>query len=259
MSIQPLTTTDRRAAAPQIRPTASPSPPGGAAPLAACNICGGQEFKPGPNQRLAQDRIPPRCAACGSFERHRIVRQIFDRVRPSNFARLSAIQFGRDRGIAGGWFGQFRRAEEDAPANKTPSLSLSLIGLADASVDVVIANYLLESQLDYRAALREMGRVISDHGFAFIAVQSAHLRKTTQEVPPAAKDAGDHQRSFGQDLETELASLLPDLHVIRVVGRDPATQVEGWGYFITIDDDFAAYLFERQIQAKFVNIRKIMG
>jgi hypothetical protein len=227
--------------------------------LPACNICGSQNFKPGPNQRMVEERIPPVCANCGSFERHRAVRQIFDRVRPRNFARLSAVQFGKDRGIAGGWFAKLRRAEEDPKTSKADPLSLAQIALPDASVDALVASFVLESVPDYQVALREIGRVISDHGFAFIAVQSPNLRKQTQELVRAGKAPMDRYRTFGQDIEGELAALLPDLHVIRVVGQDPTTQVEGWGYFITMDDEFAGFLFERQIRARFVNIRKIIA
>lgn len=244
--------------------SAEPATPPSTAPtrdtaLAACNICGGLEFKPGPNHRLVGEGIPPHCAGCGSFERHRVVRQIFDKVRPHRFSSLHALQFGRDRGIAGGWFRSFRRADEAPKTGQDGPLSLDRIALPDAGMDVVVANYVLESTPDYRLALREIGRVISDHGFAFIAVQSPQLRAATQEFSRAADGATDRYRSFGRDIEPELASLLPDLHVIRVVGQDPSTEVEGWGYFITMDDDFAAYLFERGLRAKFVNIRKIIG
>lgn len=240
-------------------PTPPPAAPLRETALAPCNICGSLAFKPGPNHRMVGDGIPPVCAGCGSFERHRAVRQIFDKVRPHRFSSLNALQFGRDRGVAGGWFRSFRRADEPPKTGKAETLSPDKIALPDAGMDVVLASYVLESLPDYRLALREIGRVISDHGFAFIALQSPQLRAVTQELPRTANSATDRYRTFGRDIEPELASLLPDLHVIRAVAQDPATLVEGWGYFITMDDDFAAFLFERGLQAKFVNIRKIIG
>jgi SAM-dependent methyltransferase len=236
-------------------PTAEAPSEGGAA-REPCNICLGVTFKPGPNQRMVDGRIAPLCTGCGSFERHRIVRQIFDKLRPYRLASLNALQFGRDRGVAGGWFRSFRRADEDGHASTIAPLSITQIDIADAGMDVVVANYVLETLPDHRPAIREIGRVISDTGFAFIAVQSPHIRSTTQEL---ARPTGDRHRTFGRDFETELATLLPDLHVIRTVGVDPVTMVEGWGYFITMDDDFAAYIFERGLRAKFVNIRKIIA
>lgn len=255
-------TTKPMARRPAATENAAPPPAGAPAretALAPCNICGSLAFGPGPNQRLVEDGIPPVCLGCGSFERHRVVRQIFDKVRPHRFSSLSALQFGRDRGIAGGWFRSFRRADEAAKGGQGGPLSLDNIALPDAGMDVVVANYVLETLPDHRLALREIGRVISDHGFAFIAVQSPETRTVTQELPRAANSANDRYRTFGRDVEPELASLLPDLHVIRVVGQDPATRVEGWGYFITMDDDFAAFLFECGLHAKFVNIRTIIG
>jgi SAM-dependent methyltransferase len=239
---------------PPERPAPRPEPP--APPAIACNICGGVTFKPGPNNRLVNGNIAPVCEVCGSFERHRAIRQIFERVRTRRFAELEALQFGRDRGIAGGWFRSFKRASDDAKDPKSVHLSLDWIALPDAAMDVVICNFMLETLPDYRTALREIGRVVSDYGFAFVAVQSPNLRVVTQELSPAL---GDRRRTFGQDFEPELAALLPDLHVIRTVGIDPITEVEAWGYFITMDDDFAGFLFERGLRAKFVNIRKIMA
>ncbi|MEI6159135.1 MAG: methyltransferase domain-containing protein [Roseococcus sp.] len=224
-----------------------------------CNICGGDAFKPGPNNRMAPENIAPVCVGCGSFERHRAVRQVFDQVRPRNFGELDALQFGRDRGIAGGWFKSFKRAGDDKKDLKIVRLSLDRIALPDAAMDVVVCNFVLETLPDYRAALREIGRVISDHGFGFIAVQSPNLRKVTQELSSAEPGQGDRRRTFGQDIEPELGALLPDLHVIRVVGVDPVTHVEAWGYFIAMDDDFAGFLFERGLRAKFVNVRKVMA
>lgn len=259
MSAKPTKPMVRRPPVAEAAPPAPKPPPTRETALAPCNICGSEAFKPGPNQRVVGDGIPPACAGCGSFERHRIVRHIFDKVRPHRFNSLSALQFGRDRGIAGGWFRSFRRADDEPKTGKALPLTLEHIALPDAGIDVVVANYVLEALPDHRLALREIGRVISDHGFAFIAVQSPHLRTVTQELPRTAQGSTDRYRTFGRDLEAELASLLPDLHVIRVVGQDPATLVEGWGYFITMDDDFAAFLFERGLRAKFVNIRKIIG
>ncbi len=245
-----------RRQAPPTKPEVADAPREAGTALAPCNICQGVAFKPGPNARMVGDNTPPLCAGCGSFERHRIVRHIFDKIRPHRFATLNALQFGRDRGIAGGWFRSFRRADDDGKSETAAPLSITQIALPDAGMDVVVCSYVLETLPDHRPALREIGRVISDHGFAFIAVQTPHSRATTVEM---ARPADGRYRTFGRDFEAELAALLPDLHVIRVVGQDPATQVEGWGYFITMDDEFAAYLFERGLRAKFVNIRKIMA
>lgn len=137
--------------------------------------------------------------------------------------------------------------------------SLSGIALPDASVDAVICNLQLENLPDYHAALREIGRIISDNGFAFVAIQTPNLRKVKLELGQPQTSRGNRYRSFGQDIDQERAALLPDLHVIRVVGRDPVTQVASWGYFITPDDDVAGKLFERKLSARFVNIRKIMA
>ena len=224
----------------------------------SCNICNGTVFKPGPENRLAPGDIAPLCTQCNSFERHRAVRDIFDKLRGKSFAQMNALQFGRDRCIAGGWFKSLKRTAQDPKNPSAPFMTVEKIALPDASMDVVISNFGLEYVADYRTALREIGRVISDHGFAFIAVQNPAERKVTREVAGAV-NVGSRRRTFGQDFEKELPALLPDLHVIRTIGTDPITGVEAWGHFITMDDEFAASLFEYGIRARFVNIRKILA
>ena len=39
-----------------------------------CNVCGGEVFMRGPNDRLSATRKPPRCVECLSLERHRQLR-----------------------------------------------------------------------------------------------------------------------------------------------------------------------------------------
>jgi hypothetical protein len=46
-----------------------------------CNICGGEEFDFGPNKRLSRTKKLPCCKSCGSAERHRVFRQVHQRLK----------------------------------------------------------------------------------------------------------------------------------------------------------------------------------
>jgi hypothetical protein len=77
------------------------------APSPQCPICGGTSFGLGPKQRTALNGSMPRCLECGSLERHRISRIMFDRLGPGHFAGWSAIQFSPDPTVDPGWFAAF--------------------------------------------------------------------------------------------------------------------------------------------------------
>ena len=59
-----------------------------------CNICGGVEF----NARFRSSLygIPPQCNSCGSMERTRIIRKIYNKIPPAILKDQRALQFSND-------------------------------------------------------------------------------------------------------------------------------------------------------------------
>lgn len=71
---------------------------------AACNICGGTTFNVGPGGRMSITNVPPACESCGSLERHRIWRAMFNQFRTIEFRAMSCLMFGRSASVAAGRF-----------------------------------------------------------------------------------------------------------------------------------------------------------
>jgi SAM-dependent methyltransferase len=87
------------------------------------------------------------------------------------------------------------------------------IPFADASVDFVIANHVLEHVADDRKALTEIHRVLKPGGYAILQTPYADKLHTTWQDPGIDTDAArlqaygqkDHVRLFGRDIFTRFA------------------------------------------------------
>src|SRR5690242_10849929 len=101
-----------------------------------CNICGGDDFRPGPGGRLALG-APPHCIKCGSMERHRIIRNVYRALTKEFFDTQNAIQFSSDPSVPQNWFKEFTLSEYGG----VNSQDLRNIGYADGSFDWVVCNH----------------------------------------------------------------------------------------------------------------------
>ena len=227
-------------------------PPASAVSTAAaatpCNICGGTSFKAGPRARLSVGQLPPVCTACGSLERHRTYRTIFDNIRGPSFKEFSCLSFSKDRSYAGGWFASIRHC---GPGTDNP-LDVQRIDLPDESVDVVICNYLLASVPRYEQGFREIARVISKRGFAFVSIPNPHYRQATLDWGQPRKEHHGQYRSFGEDIEAKLPTILPNLGIVRLVSADPVTGQEDRAYILSKNSDFLGRLGERGMRIRFL-------
>lgn len=216
----------------------------------ACNICGGTKFKSAPGGRLSVTNLPPVCMNCGSLERHRAFRNIFDKIRGPSFKKLSCLMFSKDPSVAGGWFASMRHSIYGTES----SLDLQKIALNNAAVDVVICNHILEHVPRYQDALREISRIISDTGFAFVSFPNPHYRKVTVDWGYPKPEQHMHYRIFGADIEPKLKTILPGVGIVRVVGDDPVTATEDRGYIISKNNDFLGGIGERGLRFRYLHI-----
>lgn len=211
-----------------------------------CNICGGQKFLLGPKRRLSPTGNRPRCKRCRSLERHRAFRRVFLELGPRRLRALRCLQFSPDQTIDARWF----RTHELSVFNKINSLDLQRIARPDGSYDVVFCNHVLEHVPDYRAALRELGRVLSARGFLFLSFPDpCRLERTNDWGRP---DPGDslHYRHFGRDVENVFREELPDCYVVAVTSIDAATGTPDLGYFLTRSDDWLRRLRGLKLEAR---------
>lgn len=212
-----------------------------------CNICGGTAFKPGPNQRLSIiTNLPPKCEKCGSLERHRAFRSVFDRFRSVKFRTLSCLMFSRDPTVAKGWFGSMRYSLYGTDS----SLDVQAIDVPDAEYDVVVCNHVLEHVPRYEEGLRELMRVTKPSGFLFVSFPAPHYKRITSDWGYAKPEMHGHYRVFGSDIEQKLPAILPGIGILRVIGTDPATATEDRAYFFSRNRDFLAELPRKGIDCQ---------
>lgn len=124
-----------------------------------CNICGGAEFEPGPDDRLAPDGGPPRCTRCGSLERHRGLRRALMLIPPPMFAWRRALQFAPDSSLEDSWFEELEKSKY----GRENSIDLAKpIDRPDNSYDLISLSLVMEFVPDDRAAFDEFLRIGTD-------------------------------------------------------------------------------------------------
>ena len=211
-----------------------------------CNICGGQKFMRGPNERLSSTGKRPCCKRCHSFERHRAFRRIFLELGPRRLRTLRCLQFSRDPTVDGRWFDTY----EVSIFDKSNSLDLQHLDRPDRRYDVIVCNHVLEHVPDYRAALRELGRVLSARGFLFLSFPDPyHVERTTDWGYPDP-NVHEHYRHFGRDVEDVFREELPGCHVVAVTATDPATGTSDLAYVVTRSSDWRRRLGSLKLKAR---------
>ena len=198
-----------------------------------CNICGGRKFRRGPSKRLSPTGKRPCCKRCRSLERHRAFRRIFIELDPARLRSLRCLQFSRDPSVDPGWFDAY----EASTFRKSNSLDLQRIDRPDRSYDVIVCNHVLEHVPDYRAALRELSRILSTRGFLFLSFPSPYWIERTIDWGHPDPDNSMHYRRFGKDVEKTFGQEMPDCHVVAVTSIDAATGSPDLAYIVTRSDD----------------------
>jgi hypothetical protein len=194
--------------------------------MAVCNICGGAEFVPGPNDRLAETGAPPRCSGCFSLERHRSVRECFSRFPAELLGWRRAIQFAPDRSLDPGWF----RSYEESQYEGENSIDLQEVDRPAGSYDLISLSSVLEFVPDDRRAFSELLRIGSPGCIV-------HCTFT-----PAATDAPTHhydrphgtfgrRHLYGTDLTEWFETAARGLTAVVTVAVDPVTGVEETVHF----------------------------
>ena len=200
---------DQYRAAPAASPANAPK---------VCPICGSASFVAGPKGRMSPGGTPPRCAGCGALERHRAFRAAFDALRPA-FAGLAALQFSDDPSAPRDAFTSFEVSVYGGPNH----LDLAAIDKPSGSVDVAIANHVLEHVADDIAALAELDRITAPGGVTILSVPDLLRCDATVEYGHAREDKHGHYRIYGPDIVARWRKAAPQWRGLAVVPRDPVT------------------------------------
>jgi len=191
------------------------SPPSGAA---ACNVCGGTTFGPGPAGRMTDDGKPPHCTQCGSLERHRANRRVLESLPIGFLSWRRALQFSPDTALSAKWF----RAFEASVYGGENSLDLQRIDRPDAAYDFISLSHVLEFVRDDHAAFREIVRILAPAGLIHLVMSQPDSRPNCLDFAAAT---GTHQyfHLYGRDFAERFGLRERGLYLLLVASRDPVT------------------------------------
>lgn len=188
--------------------------------IPACCICGSNEFVPGPLGRMAaKGTRAPRCGNCGSLERHRIVRRVYDAIPAGILENARALQFAHDPAAPRERFKSF----ELSIYGHDNSLDMASIDRPDGSYDWVIANHVLEHVQDDSAAMLELRRIATGDGVIQLTVPSPSSALETWDLPGPVPRGHGHWRGYGSDLPLHFSAELTGIFGLQIVCRDGPT------------------------------------
>lgn len=149
------------------------------------------------------------CLGCGALERHRLIKlALAEHPLP---AEARVLHVAPEPAIARLLPARHYRSADRAPGRADLELDLESIDLPDGSVDVVVANHVLEHVGDDRRALREIRRILCDGGWAILTVPLVEGWDQTYEdhdVPTTDRELHfgqiDHVRYYGRDFRSRI-------------------------------------------------------
>lgn len=184
--------------------------------------------------------MPPKCKNCGSLERHRIARKVLEPLKDLLF-NGKALQFSRDMSIDESWLTQL----EFSVFEEENSLDIQNIDRPDESYDYIFCIHILEHVKNDTLALRELERILSPHGFAFIMVPFPSLLPKTLDWGYPHPAHHHHYRLYGSDFAQKLVQTLKNKKALSIEEEDPATDAKDTCYFIAGSQKIADLLQER--------------
>jgi SAM-dependent methyltransferase len=171
----------------------------------ACPICGGERFE-------AQGRRDDaRCVGCGALERHRALARMYATLLDPGEDR-TALEVGpRNRQVFGdhlrarGW--HYLATDSSRRGNPNDPRIVDFIDfeadlraltpVATGSIELLIAQHVIEEISDYAQALAEIARVLAPAGTALLEIPFDPARERSREHPP---DNFGNIWSFGREL-----------------------------------------------------------
>ena len=176
---------------------------------------------------MSRTGIPPKCLSCGSLERHRVLRQVWDYIGKDFLANKKVLQFSPDPSVSGQWFGVY----EVSVFGGLNSLDLQAIDRDDANYDIVLCNHVLEHVQDDSKAFNEIIRVLKPNGFLQMTVPNPARISTTEDWGFADPKLHGHFRNYGIDFIQKFNDANPSVKMFYVDSADPVTGMNDYVFF----------------------------
>ena len=194
-----------------------------------CIICGSFEFLPGPKGRVSPiNKKNPQCKKCGSLERHRIIRKIYNYIPRNWFKNKKILQFSNDQSIDKNWFNDY----ELSTYMGQNSLDLENIERKNDSYDFIICNHVLEHIKDDYKAFKEILRISKPHAIIQLAVPTPLLIDKTRDWGFPDKEKFYHYRIYGKDFLNRFKNKIK-FYYLSIIDNDPITEEKDIIYFIS--------------------------
>lgn len=214
-----------------------------------CNICGSDEFEPGFKGRLANG-ISPMCSGCKGVERHRIIRSMYEPLKPL-ISQWKVLHFAPDRSVDRNWFDEYVGSSYGG----VNSLDMMDTKLSEGSFDLVLSNHVLEHVQDDYLAINESLRLVGDKGVVQICVPTPTHRWTTEDWGFADPNINEHYRDYGADFPQMVLHKYPTIQIASVVGFDKVTGVADIVYFFSKDPKSLAAMGDLWMRAAIPVVR----
>lgn len=194
-----------------------------ASPPPVCNICGNGDFGTGPSGRLSENGALPACLECGSLERQRSLRTLYDRLPIGLMSWRRALQFSPDVAVSERWF----KSLEISNYERESSLDLQAIDRPDGSYDFITLSHVLEFVSDDHAAVAELIRVMSPRALLHMTLSRPLSRALSQDFLSATATTGEHRyfHLYGRDFAERFRLRERGVHMKVVMVTDPVTNV----------------------------------
>lgn len=192
-----------------------------------CNICGGTEFE----SKLRTSRFgnPPSCVKCGSGERQRAIRKIYDKIPKDILKQYKALQFSDDESVNKNAFASF----EVSIYGGDNSLDMMNIEREKESYDWIISNHVLEHVADDIQAIQELLRILTPRGVIHINIPNPAYNLETRDWGYPDPKIHEHYRHYGSDFLLRIDKALTSAYAIQVVEIDDVTDTLELVYFIS--------------------------
>jgi hypothetical protein len=147
------------------------------------------------------------------------------------FRRYDALQLSKDPTVSAAWFKSF----EISHFGGSNSIDLQHIPRRNESYGFIFCSHVIEHVADYRAALRELARILDRKGLAYLAWPNPMTTAITCDWGYPDPSRHGHYRVFGRDFESERKAIIPDVSICAVIGRDSVTGAGDLHYIMTKD------------------------